>query len=54
MLEEAAREGHIDVALHELFVREKLYLRYAMEHMDPRQIDPPHWQDIEALTAPWR
>ncbi len=54
ILESLAREGHIDSDLHDLFVREKIYLRYAVEHMDPRQIDSPHWEELEQGTAPWR
>ncbi len=32
-------EGHIDGELFEVFVRDKVYLRYAAEYMDPEQID---------------
>jgi len=45
-------EGHIDPGLYELFVREKLYLRYAVEHLAPEQIDVEHQAEIERLTAP--
>jgi HD-GYP domain-containing protein (c-di-GMP phosphodiesterase class II) len=31
--------GHIDPDLFDIFVRERVYERYAEEHMDPRQID---------------
>ena len=31
--------GHIDPDLFDVFVREKVYLRYAREFLDPRQID---------------
>jgi HD-GYP domain-containing protein (c-di-GMP phosphodiesterase class II) len=31
--------GHIDPDLFEIFVREKVYLRYAREFLDPEQID---------------
>jgi len=46
-------EGHIDADLHELFVREKVYLRYAAEYVSPEQIDEPHRADFEAMTSPW-
>src|SRR3954471_8642327 len=32
--------GHIDPDLFDIFVREKVYLRYAREFLDPEQIDP--------------
>jgi len=32
-------EGHIDADLFEMFVREKVYLRYAAEWLDPEQLD---------------
>jgi HD-GYP domain-containing protein (c-di-GMP phosphodiesterase class II) len=31
--------GHIDPDLFDVFVREKVYLRYAKEFLDPQQID---------------
>ena len=31
--------GHIDPDLFDIFVREKVYLRYAHEFLDPEQID---------------
>ncbi|MCE3264042.1 MAG: phosphohydrolase [Pseudoduganella sp.] len=31
--------GHIDPALFDIFIRQKVYLAFAAEHMDPRQID---------------
>jgi len=33
-------EGHIDPDLFDIFVRRRVYLRYAEHYMDPRQIDP--------------
>jgi len=33
------QSGHIDPDLFEIFVREKVYLRYAREFLDPEQID---------------
>ena len=32
--------GHIDPDLFDVFVREKVYLRYALQFLDPWQIDP--------------
>jgi HD-GYP domain-containing protein (c-di-GMP phosphodiesterase class II) len=31
--------GHIDPDLFDIFVREKVYLRYAQQFLDPEQID---------------
>jgi HD-GYP domain-containing protein (c-di-GMP phosphodiesterase class II) len=31
--------GHVDPDLFDLFVRERVYARYAAQHMDPAQID---------------
>ena len=31
--------GHIDPDLFDIFVRDKVYLRYAREFLDPEQID---------------
>ncbi|MBP6507479.1 MAG: hypothetical protein KA257_07925, partial [Opitutaceae bacterium] len=31
--------GHIDPDLFDIFVRERVYLRYASQFMDPRQVD---------------
>lgn len=31
--------GHIDPDLFDVFVRQKVYLRYAEQHLDPQQID---------------
>lgn len=33
------KDGHIDPDLFDLFIREKVYLTYADEHLDPSQID---------------
>jgi hypothetical protein len=32
-------EGHIDPDLYEIFVGQKIYLRYAARWLDPEQID---------------
>jgi HD-GYP domain-containing protein (c-di-GMP phosphodiesterase class II) len=39
ILESMRDEGHIDGDLFEVFVRDKVYLRYAAEYMHPDQID---------------
>lgn len=39
ILERMKEEGHIDPDLFEVFVREKVYLRYAAEWLDPEQLD---------------
>ena len=39
VLEEMRDEGHIDDDLFEVFLRGKVYLRYAAEYLDPEQID---------------
>jgi HD-GYP domain-containing protein (c-di-GMP phosphodiesterase class II) len=39
VLESMRDEGHIDPELFEVFVRDKVYLRYAAEYLDPEQID---------------
>jgi hypothetical protein len=53
ILERMVDEGHLDPDLHEVFVREKVYLRYAMDHVDFDQIDEVHRDAIEATSAPW-
>jgi HD-GYP domain-containing protein (c-di-GMP phosphodiesterase class II)/HAMP domain-containing protein len=45
-------EGSLDADLYDLFVTQKVYLRYAAEHLAPEQIDAAHWEDLERLTAP--
>jgi len=39
--------GHIDPDLFDVFVREKVYLRYAREFLDPEQID-----DVDESAIP--
>ena len=39
ILESMRDEGHIDADLFEVFVRDKVYLRYAAEYLHPDQID---------------
>lgn len=52
ILDAMSEAGHIDPGLYELFLREKLHLRYAVEHLSPEQIDSEHQEDIERLTGP--
>jgi HD-GYP domain-containing protein (c-di-GMP phosphodiesterase class II) len=40
------QNGHVDPDLFDVFVREKVYLKYALEFLDPAQID-----DVNALTV---
>jgi HD-GYP domain-containing protein (c-di-GMP phosphodiesterase class II)/HAMP domain-containing protein len=39
ILDDMCKEGHVDPDLLEVFMREKVYLRYAVEYLDPEQID---------------
>lgn len=39
ILERFSRDGHIDPDLFEVFVKEKVYLNYARQYLDPSQID---------------
>lgn len=39
ILSNFAKNGHIDPELFEVFVREKVYLSYARQYLDPTQID---------------
>ena len=45
--------GHIDPDLFDLFVREKVYLRYAKEYLDPDQIDEVDENNIPGYTPPF-
>ncbi len=44
--------GHIDPDLFDLFVSEKIYLRYANEYLDPDQIDEVDEDKIIGYTPP--
>ena len=39
IMDEFSRNGHIDPELYEVFVKEKVYLQYARQYLDPAQID---------------
>ncbi len=43
-------EGHIDPHLYALFVEKRLYLRYAVDYLEPEQIDEAHHEELERLT----
>jgi HD-GYP domain-containing protein (c-di-GMP phosphodiesterase class II)/HAMP domain-containing protein len=45
--------GELDADLHEVFLRKRVYMRYAIEHVDPAQIDGPHREEFERMTAAW-
>ena len=42
------KNGHIDPDLFNVFVKEKVYLKYAQQFLDPQQIDEV---DAAGLTA---
>jgi hypothetical protein len=46
-------EGHLDADLHDVFIKERVYLRYAAEHMRPDQIGDEHRAALEEMSAPW-
>ena len=43
--------GHIDPDLFDIFIRNKVYLKFAHEHMDPRQIDAVDESKIPGFKA---
>ncbi|MBD2176567.1 GAF domain-containing protein [Pseudanabaena sp. FACHB-1998] len=46
-------DSHIDPDLFDLFVSEKVYLRYAHEYLDAKQIDEVDENDIPGYTPPF-
>lgn len=44
--------AHIDPDLFDLFISEKVYLRYAEKHLDPDQIDEVNLSEIPGYTPP--
>jgi HD-GYP domain-containing protein (c-di-GMP phosphodiesterase class II) len=46
-------DNHIDPDLFDLFVSEKVYLRYAHEYLDPDQIDEVDENNIPGYTPPF-
>jgi len=53
ILEKMVEEGQLDRDLHEIFIRRKVYMQYAIEHMDPAQIDDPYREEFEEMSAGW-
>jgi HD domain len=49
ILDDMCKEGHVDPDLLEMFVREKVYLRYAVEYLDAEQIDEEFIDDAARL-----
>ena len=43
--------GHVDPDLFDVFVREKVYLRYAEQFLDPEQIDEVDEASIPGFSA---
>jgi len=54
ILKDMVEEGKLDRDLHEVFVRDKVYLKYAAEFVASDQIDEAHHVDLESLTASWK
>jgi HD-GYP domain-containing protein (c-di-GMP phosphodiesterase class II) len=44
-------ESHIDPDLFDVFIREKVYLRYAEQYLDPQQIDDVDLSRIPGAPA---
>ena len=44
-------DNHIDPDLFDVFVREKVYERYARNHLDPEQIDEVDWSAIPGFQG---
>jgi len=42
------KDNHIDADLYDIFVQQKVYLKYAEEFLDPEQIDEI---DAQAVVA---
>jgi HD-GYP domain-containing protein (c-di-GMP phosphodiesterase class II) len=45
------QEGHVDPDLFDLFIRERVYLEYAEQYLDPAQIDAVDVRGIPGYTA---
>ncbi len=43
--------NHIDPDLFDVFLRERVYLTYAQQFLDPRQIDRIDWQQVPGVDA---
>jgi len=44
------QEGHVDPDLFDLFIRERIYQKYAAEYLDPAQLDAVDEQNIPGYT----
>jgi hypothetical protein len=44
-------DNHIDEDLFEVFLRERVYLRYAKRFLPPEQIDRVMWDKIPGISA---
>ncbi|MFH1575019.1 MAG: HD domain-containing phosphohydrolase, partial [Acidobacteriota bacterium] len=51
ILRDMKEDGHIDPDLYELFVREKIYLRYALGYLDPSQLDAAAIHEEAGIAA---
>ncbi|HEY8119925.1 MAG TPA: HD domain-containing phosphohydrolase [Myxococcota bacterium] len=49
ILDEMCKEGHVDPDLLAVFLRERVHLRYALEYLDPEQIDDELYDEAIAL-----
>jgi HD-GYP domain-containing protein (c-di-GMP phosphodiesterase class II)/HAMP domain-containing protein len=49
ILDDMCKEGHVDPDLFEMFVRERVHLRYAVAYLDPEQIDDEFLEEAIAL-----
>ena len=43
--------NHIDPDLFDVFLRERVYLKYAKRFLDPKQIDTIDWQRVPGVSA---
>lgn len=53
ILKELVEKGKLDSDLFEIFIREKVYLEYAADHISGEQIDEAYEADLEMMTAAW-
>jgi HD-GYP domain-containing protein (c-di-GMP phosphodiesterase class II)/HAMP domain-containing protein len=49
ILDDMAKQGHVDPDLLEVFLRERVHLRYAVQYLDPEQLDDAQWDEAIAL-----
>ena len=53
ILERMTEEGKLDRDLYDIFIRQKVYLKYAAEFVAGDQIDANHQDDLESFTVDW-